>query len=123
MTQGRLANLTETALLWWLGAMLALVLWRALSGSIAISGMLAHDAKAARDGRPAPERVQLLATFLFALAAYVRLALTHTELGGAHPALPDVSAKFISLFAASHSIYLGGKLGRHVIPGIHKRRD
>ena len=123
MTQWMLANLTEKGLLWWLAAVFAIVLWRIASGSVAASGMLAHDADAARQGTPAPERVQLLATFLFALAAYVRLALTQTRIDSAHPMLPDVSAQFIALFAASHSIYLGGKLGRSVVPEWRKKSN
>jgi hypothetical protein len=109
-----LAYLAEKGLLLWLGAMALVVGWRCLNGDINLTGMLAHDAKDLGDRRPAPERVQLLVSFTFALVAYARLTLAATQ-GNDVPLptrLPDAPGELVLLFAGSHSIYLAGKFGR-----------
>jgi len=110
-----IAALAEKGLLLWLAAMALIVGWRCLTGDINLSGVLAHDSKDLAEGRPAPERVQLLLGFAFALVAYARLALSAQDLDGTLPVhLPEVPTELMLLFAGSHSIYLAGKLGRTI---------
>jgi hypothetical protein len=56
--------------------------------------------------------VQLLISFFVAVAAYARIALVATH-GGTVPVtrLPEAPTELVALFAASHGIYLSGKLG------------
>jgi hypothetical protein len=142
MSLGALATIIEKGLLIWLAVMAAVVLMGCLNGKITITGMLAHDKDDQGDGKPAPERLQMLIGSLLAMATYAREALTKGVLdtpglknvsehlasigsifpaAAAHahhvPTLPDVSTQFIALFAASHGIYLGGKWGRHAWRG------
>ena len=132
--------MVENGLLFWLAAMAFVVAFGCLNGRITMWGMLAHDDADKNDGSPAPERLQMLIGFLIALWTYANEALTRGVLDvpvaqrtsfqfaamGFSPAqapshathmlaLPDVSPQFIALFAASHSIYLVGKWGRHLI--------
>ncbi|HWA91909.1 MAG TPA: hypothetical protein VG889_17855 [Rhizomicrobium sp.] len=111
MSLPELASLVEKALLYWLVAMAAVVVWRCVSGRINLAGMLTHSDA---DPRPTPERVQLLVGFLFATVAYAQLALAATQAPGSPTptALPDVPNELLVLFAGSHSIYLAGKFGR-----------
>ena len=114
-----LAYIAEKGLLFWLGAMALVVGWRCLNGAINLTGMLAHDVKDQNDQRPAPERVQMLVSFLFALIAYARLALAATQ-GHDTPLptrLPDAPNELVLLFAGSHSIYLIGKFRRSIPKG------
>ena len=106
-----IATLTEWGLLCWLGAMALLVLYRCLNGGISLSGILAQDAEHNTQGRPSPERVQLLVMFLFALVAYARLALDAAH-GHALNSLPEVPGELLVLFAGSNGVYLSVKLGR-----------
>ena len=111
MSLPALASLVEKALLYWLAAMAALVLWRCITGKINLSGMLTHSDA---DPRPTPERVQLLVGFLFASVAYAQLALAATQAPGSPlpTQLPEVPNELLLLFAGSNSIYLAGKFGR-----------
>ncbi|HWA04683.1 MAG TPA: hypothetical protein VG819_14275 [Rhizomicrobium sp.] len=109
-----LAELAEKFLLVWLALMAAVVGLRCIHGDINLAGLLAHDSSDLADARPAPERVQLLASFLFALIAYARLALDATQGANADlpVQLPEAPAGLVLLLAGSQSIYLTGKLGR-----------
>jgi len=105
---------TEAALLFWLAALAVLIVWGALTGGINLFGILAHSEQHLADGRPAAERVQLLVAFITAVAVYIRDAMLQTP--DAHATvvthLPCAPPQLIALFAASHGIYLSGKLGR-----------
>ena len=114
-----LAYLAEKGLLFWLAAMALVVGWRCINGSINVAGMLADNSKAQADQRPAPDRVQLLVSFIFAVVAYARLALASTQ---GHDAalptqLPEAPNELVMLFAGSHSIYLIGKYRRSIQKG------
>ena len=111
MGLAEIATLTERGLLCWLGAMALLVLYRCLTGGIALSGILAQSAEDNAQRRPSPERVQLLLMFLFALVAYARLALNAAQ----GPSLPEVPNELLVLFAGSNGIYLSAKLGRTIL--------
>jgi hypothetical protein len=108
------ARLAEGALFVWLAALAVLIIWRALTGGINLFGILAHSEQHLADGRPAAERIQLVIAFVAAVVVYVRAALLQTP--DAHEAtvthLPCAGPQLIALFAASHGIYLSGKLGR-----------
>jgi len=101
-----------TAMLWGLGgwfvAAAGLIGYRCLNGGIGLNGMLAHDGEAQADHRPAPDRIQMLVMFLFALVAYGRLALT----AATSHSMPPVPPELVALLAGSHGIYLSGKLTR-----------
>ena len=114
MGLAEISALTEWGLLCWLGAMALLVLYRCLNGGISLSGILAQDAEHNAQGRPSPERVQLLAMFLFALVAYAKLALEAAH-GHVLTSLPDVPNELLVLFAGSNGIYLSAKLGRTIL--------
>ncbi len=95
----------------WLALLAALILYRCVNGRINLNGLLARSERHAADGLPSPERVQLLFAFLIAVVAYARLTI-HSMHGAQPPAaLPEAPVELIALFAASHGIYLGGKLG------------
>jgi hypothetical protein len=106
-----LATVLRNGLVAWLLLLAVIVALRLLDGRVKLSGLLARSSGHAAAGLVSPERVQLLAAFALALAAYVRLVLNLMHQPGRHDALPPVPAELIALFAASHSIYLGGKLG------------
>jgi hypothetical protein len=114
-----LAYFAEKGLLLWLAAMALVVGWRCLDGNINLAGMLAHDAKDQADQRPAPDRVQLLVSFVFAVIAYARLALAATQASDAAlpTHLPEAPNELVLLFAGSHSIYLIGKYRRSFSKG------
>jgi hypothetical protein len=98
----------KVAMLCWVGAVLALVAYRCLTGGIELHGLFEH--RDTEGGMPhfAPERVQLLAMFLFALVAYAVLGLR--ALGKS--SLPDVPNELLLPLAGSHAIYLSGKARR-----------
>ena len=112
---GHIAGVAEWGLLGWLAAIALLVGYRCLHGGIGLAGILAHDEHHHAQARPAPERVQLLLMFLFALVAYARLALKAAP--DSHD-LPEVPSELLVLFAGSHTIYLSGKLTR----ALHSRK-
>ena len=100
------AAILKVALLWWVGAMLVLVAYRCLTGGIRLGGLFEHRDTEGGALHFAPERVQLLLMFLFALAAYAKLGLE------AHGRLPDVPNELLLPLAGSHAIYLSGKARR-----------
>lgn len=108
------ARLAEGALVVWLAALAVLIVWRALTGGINLLGILAHNEQHLAQGRPATERVQLILSFGAAVVIYVRAALLQTP--DVHATivthLPCAPPQLIALFAASHGVYLSGKLGR-----------
>jgi hypothetical protein len=108
------AQFAEKGLMLWLALMALAIGWRCLSGGIGLGGILAHDACDCEEQRPAPERVQLLIAFVFALAAYARLAIQSSGAQGAAPSLslPEAPNELVALFLGSHSVYLAGKFGR-----------
>jgi hypothetical protein len=108
MDFGGLAQTFEIALGVWFAALAGAVIYRCLNGQIPLRGILAHDAAALAAGQPAGERVQLLLAFIFSVGAYAQMALAQQ---GA-TALPDPPQQLVAIFAASHGIYLTGKLGR-----------
>jgi len=112
-------GMLTTAMIWglcgWLIAIVFVVLNRCLNGGIGLSGMLAENAQAQTDGRPAPERVQLLVMFLIALIGYAQIAL-RAKVGKEMPAVPP---ELMVLLAGSHGIYLSGKLTRAL---LHNKR-
>lgn len=105
---GMLAIATTWGLCGWFAALGIVIAFRCLSGDVGLAGILAHDAAGQAEGRPAPERVQLLVMFLFALVAYGRIALSAPS---GH-AMPPVPPELMALLGGSHSIYLSGKLTR-----------
>ncbi|HVV65104.1 MAG TPA: hypothetical protein VHC42_06530 [Rhizomicrobium sp.] len=109
-----LAQIAEKGLMLWLALMALAIGWKCLSGGIGLGGILAHDACDCDEQRPAPERVQMLIAFVFALAAYARLAIQSSQAPGAPLAasLPEAPNELVALFLGSHSIYLAGKFGR-----------
>jgi hypothetical protein len=113
---GMLAHWMVWGLTGWLIAIAALVGFRCLNGGMRLAGMLAQDAQGQAEGRPAPERVQLLVMFLIALIGYARVALTTP----ASPSMPPVPPEILVLLGGSHGIYLSGKLTR-VLQG--RRRE
>jgi len=114
-----LAYLAERGLLFWLAALALVVGWGCVTGRINLAGMLAHDTRDQADQRPAPDRVQLLVSFIFAVVAYARLALATTQGSDASlpTHLPEAPNELVLLFAGSHSIYLAGKFRRSLSRG------
>jgi hypothetical protein len=104
-----LAQFFEIALGLWFAGLAATILYRCLNGRIPLRGILAHDAQALAEGRPAGERVQLLFAFILSVGAYMQLALAAPH---GTKTLPDPPQQLVAIFAASHGIYLTGKLGR-----------
>lgn len=82
----------------WLSALALLIVYRVLTGKIALGGLLTMDGK-----RFSPERLQLLACTIAGLAAYASDALAEQK-------MPDLPSGALALFAASHAVYLGGKV-------------
>ena len=115
----QLAVFAEKGLIFWLAAVALVVGWRCMNGDINLAGILAHNARDLSDQRPAPERVQLLVGFVFALVAYARLTLAATQGEGAPlpTQLPEAPKELLLLFAGSHSIYLIGKFCRSLPNG------
>ncbi|MGB1027106.1 MAG: hypothetical protein ACPGYL_11160 [Rhodospirillaceae bacterium] len=93
----------------WLCAVLALVAYRLLRGEIRTDGLLRTHPQAMID----PERIQMLAGTLLSALLYGILALG--QIGDETvKSLPEVPDALLVLFSASHSLYLGGKLGRYI---------
>ncbi len=95
----------------WLVLLAGLFAYRCANGGINMGGLLARSAQHAADGRPSPERVQLLFAFALAVAGYARLTLTTLHGAAAAASLPPVPNELTALFIGSHGIYLAGKLG------------
>jgi hypothetical protein len=106
-----LSLVIRDAVVGWLALVAFLFVYRCLNGGINTFGLLARSDAQAAEGRPSPERVQLLLAFLIAVAGYVRIAIRAAQGATAPHALPDAPAELVALFIASHAIYLGGKLG------------
>lgn len=113
---GMLAHLMVWGLSGWLAAIAILVAYRCLNGGVGLAGMLAQDTQGQAEGRPTPERVQLLVMFLIALIGYAKIALEAKVTGK----MPEVPPELMALLAGSHGIYLSGKLTR-VLQG--RRRE
>jgi hypothetical protein len=112
-----LAEIAEKGLVIWLALLAVVVGMRCMRGDINLAGLLAHDTADLGDARPAPERVQLLVAFVFALVAYARLTL-HATQGADAPLptqLPEAPTELVMLLGGSQSIYLAGKLGRSIL--------
>jgi hypothetical protein len=82
----------------WLTAVAALILYRLLSGQIALDGLLTMDGQ-----RFSPERLQLLLVTLAALAIYAEEALANQK-------MPEVPDGLLPILVGSHVLYLGGKI-------------
>lgn len=94
----------------WLAALAAIIGFRLLNGQISMVGLLRTAT-----GQPVdPERVQLLMGTLFGVAYYAGICMqrvtTDPTLG-----LPNVPDTVLILLAGSQSLYLGGKITRHVV--------
>jgi hypothetical protein len=82
----------------WLVGVLAIIVYRLLTGDISLKGLLTRDGD-----RFSPARLQLLVTTIGSLVAYAGVALAEKAL----PTLPD---ELLFLVAASNTFYLGGKV-------------
>ena len=82
----------------WLAAVVILIAYRILTGRISLQGLFTMDGD-----QFSPERLQLILVTVGLLAAYAQQAL------GAG-LMPPVSSVVIAVFAASHAVYLGGKV-------------
>jgi len=94
----------EWFLVGWLTALALLVLYRVLSGRIALVGLLTMDGQ-----RHSPERLQLLLFTLGALAIYIGQALV-TGQSATIKSLPEVPDWVLPLLLGSHALYLGGRI-------------
>jgi hypothetical protein len=88
----------------WLIAVAAAIVYRMLTGRISLKGLFTIDGT-----RFSPERLQMLVVTLGVLASYVQGSLT------AHKMQP-IPSELFSVFAASHVLYLGGKIARGTGP-------
>lgn len=96
----------------WFAALAALVGYRALSGGIALGGLLSTDGAGAVD----PERVQLVIVTLLGAAYYARSAVASAG-DPALAVLPEIPADVLAVIVGSQFLYLGGKLGRRLGAG------
>ena len=82
----------------WLAVFGAIVTYRLVTGQIVVAGILS-----APDGRFSPERLQLFLFTVAGLLSFAAAAFSEHRL----PPIPDA---LLGVFAASHAVYLGGKL-------------
>jgi len=118
MGHALLAKLVEYGLMAWLVMLALLLLFRLLTWPSQFAGLLARDPYAARNKGLAPERVQLLAAFVFVLFGYAFHALSAWQVPAGpmknRPVMPDAPQALLVMLGASHTIYLSGKLGRKI---------
>jgi len=116
MGHERLAGLIEYGLMIWLIALVALILFRLVTRPSQFAGLIAGDMNASGKHGIAPDRLQLLAVFLFALAGFAMSTLGAKALpldpATHRPIMPEVPQSLLVMLGASHTIYLSGKLGR-----------
>lgn len=109
-----IAKYFAAALVIWLIALLALMIYRMLSGSVNLAGLFRTRGGAGTpSGRIEAERVQLLIAFFFALAFYAKAAVAQAQTGMA-TSLPEAPEELIAILTGSNALYLGGKIGRFV---------
>lgn len=104
-----LAQISQSFLVAWLGALAAIVLYRILRGEIKCSGLLA-----ANTGETVSvERVQLLIASIIAIGGYSLETLSKAEnAAGSLNSLPDVPIELIVLLGGSQTLYLAAKFAR-----------
>jgi hypothetical protein len=82
----------------WFSTLAGLIAFRILTGQIVLAGLLTMDGQ-----KFSPERLQLLIFTIAGLAAFAASALAQHKL----PAIPE---DLLVVFAASQSVFLGGKI-------------
>jgi len=75
-----------------------LIAYRLLTGGISLNGLLTMDGE-----QFSPERAQLLVASVAGLLAYATATLSQGK-------FPEIPNSLLALFAASHFIYIGGKV-------------
>ena len=93
----------------WLALLAVLIFYRLVTGGIRTQGLLSRVI----DGRPVPERVQILVSSVVVIVGYALTVLQEVS-NATTPlkSLPDVPTELIVIFAGSQAIYLSGKLSR-----------
>ena len=97
MTPGSLLGMVLVA---WVAAVAVLILYRILTARIPLAGLFTADGQSF-----SPERLQLFAMLLFALSAYVGMALQSGK-------MPDLPEEVLLLLGGSNALYLAGKVAR-----------
>lgn len=87
-----------------LGALIAIIAYRMLTGQINVNYLL-YGTQKGGDRYFSPERVQLLLFTLGTAMFYLNDVMQHRTSG----VLPDVSTETLALLGGSHAIYLSGK--------------
>jgi len=108
MTYERLLWLAEIGLGVWLVALMAIVLWRLLISTDALSGLL----KTEPDDGQLPERMQNLAIIMVVVAYYVAMAGKLVGSGEAPHRMPDLPDALLALVGGSQAVFLAGKTAR-----------
>ncbi len=113
MTVVDLGIVLQWGLLAWLAGLATIVCYRQLLGPTRPHGFLVTTPGAVGGGSAQPERVQLLAVFLIAVAGYGLQVIE--ALGRATEPLtvmPDVPDALLATLAGSQAVYLSGKFTR-----------
>jgi hypothetical protein len=97
-----LGTTIEVTILAWFAMIALLILYKIMTGTIAISNVVRH----AGEESFGFHRAQLLAVTLLFAAGYVIIALRQPAGLG----MPDISTPMLAALLGSHAAYLGGKL-------------
>lgn len=111
---GKIMRMISTLVYWegliLLGGFVGIVLWKLLTGSISLNGLLEGDVRdpKAFDGSgfsasPSAGRTQLLVVTLFVALWYLLQVIQHPR------EFPKLPGAMIGALAGSHALYLGGK--------------
>lgn len=117
-----LTTVVSSVVLLFLGCLLALTLFRLLTGGINTHYLL-HGRNADGSAYLSAERVQLLIFTLWTALSYLLNVLESRVLNPTSEnmhTLPDVSTATLVLLSASHAVYLGGKAYSMVLAKIAK---
>jgi hypothetical protein len=87
----------------WMASVFAVILFSMIGGRIALTGLLLEPLT---NSQAPLSRPQLLVSSVSAAAAYLGISIANL---GSTRDLPDAPLWVISGFAASHSLYLGGR--------------
>lgn len=101
-----LVKIVGWELLFFMGALVATIVYQLLTGDINTNGLLRAKLGGAK-GKMSPERVQLLLTTLGAAMYYVLQVSTATKSGTL--TLPEVPQTWPAVVGGSNLLYLGGK--------------
>jgi hypothetical protein len=102
MGMADVARIIEWLLGLWLFGLMALIVWRMLSGSILLTGLLRLEPKAPFGF----DRLQLLAVTLLFAGGYAVAALAQDPGEG----LPDISMPIMLVLMGSHGTYLAARV-------------